>query len=132
MIFFYKIFLPILKFFFIPRSPRTTRNYRSSPHNGPIEKNCSLKSYNLCITNKEITLIPKSESKKFSILCTFKGQQRETVFLSFRLSLTGVGYNKTTVRKKDFSQNQQRQGNFSCSFRSSAYSRIKQNKLFKV
>ncbi len=31
-----------------------------------------LKSYYLCITNKEITQIPKSESKKFSILCTFK------------------------------------------------------------
>jgi hypothetical protein len=37
-------------------------------------KKISLKSYYLCITNKEITQIPKSESKKFSILCTFKGK----------------------------------------------------------
>ncbi len=32
----------------------------------------SLKSYYLYITNKEITQIPKSETKKFSVLCTFK------------------------------------------------------------
>jgi hypothetical protein len=30
--------LPILKIFFIPRSLKTTRNNRSSPHNGPIKK----------------------------------------------------------------------------------------------
>ena len=70
-----KIFWPNSKFFFILRSPRTTRNNRSSPHNGPIKKNFSLKSYYLCITNKEMTQIPKSESKKFSIMCTFKGAQ---------------------------------------------------------
>jgi hypothetical protein len=64
----------MLKLFFILRSPRTTRNNRSSPHNGPIKKFFSLKSYYLCITNKEITQIPKSESKKFVILCTFKGE----------------------------------------------------------
>jgi hypothetical protein len=33
-----KNFWPILKIFFIPRSPRTTRNNRSSPHNGPIKE----------------------------------------------------------------------------------------------
>ncbi len=72
MIFNKKKFGPILKIFFIPRSPRTTWNNRSSPHNGPIKKFFSLKSYYLCITNKEIMQIPKPESKKFSILCTFK------------------------------------------------------------
>ncbi len=35
-------------------------------------KEFSLKSYYLGITNKEITQIPKSESTKFSFLCTFK------------------------------------------------------------
>ncbi len=52
-----------MNFFFIPRSPRTTRNNRISPHNGPIKKFFALKSYYLCITNKEITQIPKSKSK---------------------------------------------------------------------
>jgi hypothetical protein len=40
-------------------------------------KNVSLKSYYLCITNKEITHIPKSKSKKFSILCTFNRLARD-------------------------------------------------------
>jgi hypothetical protein len=42
------------------------------------------KSYYLCKTNKEITQIPKSESKKFSILCTFKldaGQNSAGAFI---------------------------------------------------
>ncbi len=60
-----------LKIFFILRSPRTTRKNRTSPNNGPI-KNFFVKSKYFDITNKEITQIPKSESKKFSILCTFK------------------------------------------------------------
>ncbi len=29
---------PILKNFFVPRNLKTTRNYHSSPHNGPIKK----------------------------------------------------------------------------------------------
>jgi hypothetical protein len=33
-----KIFGPRLKTIFIPRSPRTTRKNRTSPHNGPIKK----------------------------------------------------------------------------------------------
>jgi hypothetical protein len=35
-----------------------------------------VKSEYFDITNKEKTQIPKSESKKFSILCTFKGRGR--------------------------------------------------------
>jgi hypothetical protein len=60
----FKKIWPILKFFFIPRSLRTTRNNRSSPHNGPIKKKFSLKSYYLCITNIEIVQNSKSKPKK--------------------------------------------------------------------
>jgi hypothetical protein len=34
-----KKFLAYLEFFFSPRSLKTTRNNRSSPHNGHIKKN---------------------------------------------------------------------------------------------
>ncbi len=64
-----KNFLAYHENFFIPRSPRTMRNNRSSPHN---KKNVSLKSYYLCITNIEIVQNSKSKPKKFSFLCTFK------------------------------------------------------------
>ncbi len=54
---FCKNFLAYLEIFFILRSPRTTRNNRSST----------------------IT-IPQSESKKFSILCTFKSRATTVYF----------------------------------------------------
>ncbi len=63
---------PILKNFFIPRSLKTTRNNRSSPHIGPIKKNFP-KSYYFCITNNETVQNSKSKPKKLSFfLCTFK------------------------------------------------------------
>ncbi len=61
-----------MKFFFIPRSLKTTRNNRSSPHNGPIKKLYSPKSYYFCITNNEIIQNSKVKQKKFSFLCTLK------------------------------------------------------------
>jgi hypothetical protein len=67
-----KEFWPILKFFFVPRSLKTTRNYCSFPHNGSINKKISPKSYCLCITSNEIVQNSKSKPKQFSFLCTFK------------------------------------------------------------
>ncbi len=64
---FNKKFWPTLKLFFIPRSLKTTRNNRSSPHNGPI-KIFLMKSYYLCITNIEIVQKVKIEAKKILIL----------------------------------------------------------------
>jgi hypothetical protein len=52
----------------------------------------SLKSYYLCITNKEIRQIPKSESKKFSILCTFNPKVKTlSAVTSLRGNSFGVG-----------------------------------------
>jgi hypothetical protein len=72
MIFKIKNFMAYLENLFIPRSLKTTRNNRSSPHNGLIKKFFSLKSYYLCITNTEIVQNSKSKPNKFSFLCTFK------------------------------------------------------------
>jgi len=66
------------KIFFIPRNPKTTRNNRSSPNNGPI-KNFLLKSYYLCITNIEIVQNSKSKPKKFSFLCTFNSKRLQRI-----------------------------------------------------
>jgi hypothetical protein len=52
-----------LKTFLVPRSLKTTRNNRSSPQNGPIQK---------IINNNEIVHNSKSKPKKFSFLCNFK------------------------------------------------------------
>ncbi len=77
-----KNFLAYLEIFFIPRSLKTTRNNHSFPHNGPIKKFFSLKSYFLGKTNTEIVQNSKSKPKKFSFLCTFKGEYRLLDFMS--------------------------------------------------
>ena len=72
-----KFFLAYLEKFFIPRSLKTTRNNRSSPHNGPITNFFSLKSYYFCITNIEIVQNSKAKPKNFSFLCTFNRMENE-------------------------------------------------------
>jgi hypothetical protein len=51
----------------------------------------SLKSHYLCISNKEITQIPKSESKKFSIMCTFKEKKHGSKYF-YRSIAPGKGF----------------------------------------
>ena len=70
-----KNFGPSSKFFFIPRSPRTTRKNHLPPAIMALSNFFFFKSKYFDITNKEIMQIPKSESKKFSILSTFKKRE---------------------------------------------------------
>ncbi len=86
------------KFLFIPRSLKTTRNDRSSPHKGPNKK-ISPKSHYLFITNNEIVQNSKSKPKN-SYCCVPLSLVASTYSFNYMTFLQSYNYLDRPFKKK--------------------------------